>query len=123
MSFVDDHSALVAAITAAIRAILPALIKEVRDAVTADLPQQIIRPADTFPYLGLKHSARDELVASGRLKKPIKISERAVAFLASDIAAFQRARIAERDADAALPEPESPAPKVKKIKCKPRGGA
>ena len=118
----NDHTALVAAITAAIRIVLPEIIKEVREAVAADMPQQIIRPADVHHYIGLKHSARDAAVASGRLKRPIKISERAVAFLASDIAAFQRQRIAERDAEAALPETTPPAPKVKKIHLKQRNG-
>lgn len=39
-----------------------------------------------------------ELIAAGKFPKPIKLGDRAVGWLASEIAEWQRRRIAERDA-------------------------
>jgi prophage regulatory protein len=85
----------------------------------------IVRPKDVFPFCGLKATARDELAAQGKFPKPIPLTERAIGYLASELAAWQKDRIAERDAKiaAADDKPTAPAPpvppKIKKVRLKP----
>ncbi|WP_286201897.1 AlpA family phage regulatory protein [Ochrobactrum sp. SFR4] len=50
---------------------------------------------------GLPTSTLYELMERGQFPRPIKISARTVAWLEDDVARWQQARIAERDADAA----------------------
>lgn len=79
-----DFDALVAAVTQAIRCTLPEW---------QACPQQIYRPgADMKKVTGLGPTAIAELVARGQLKPPIKLSERAVGFLADDVLEWQRNR-------------------------------
>ena len=96
----DNIEPLVAAVVAALRVVLPELVQAIR-AQPSDRPVEIIRPADAFPYCGLKPTAREELTAQGKFPKTIPLSERAVGYLAPELAAWQRERIAERDAKTA----------------------
>jgi prophage regulatory protein len=59
----------------------------------------IIRKADLPRYVGLRRTAIEDLIQRGEFPRPIKLSDRAVGFLASEIEAWQLQRIAERDGE------------------------
>lgn len=64
--------------------------------------QNILRRRKVEEATGLSRSSIYEEMAEGRFPKPVKIGAgRAVGWLESEIAAWQRARIAERDGEAA----------------------
>jgi prophage regulatory protein len=60
--------------------------------------QELIRLADLPRFTGLQRTAIAELIKAGQFPKPIKLSDsgRAVAWVASEIAAWQAKRIAKR---------------------------
>ena len=58
-----------------------------------------LRKPDVLKATGFKRTRLAEAVASGEFPKPVKIGERAIAWRASEVAAWQAARIAERDAE------------------------
>ncbi len=60
--------------------------------------QRIYRRPDLPAVTGLSIPRINELVASDEFPKPIKLGERAVGWLESDLVAWQRQRIAARDA-------------------------
>ncbi len=59
-------------------------------------PQKIIRLADLPDYVGLKRSQIQALIERGEFPRPVKLSARRIAFLASEIAEWQAKRIAMR---------------------------
>ena len=59
--------------------------------------QRVLRLSELFRPTGLKRSAIYAKIAEGTFPKPIPLGPRAVGWLESDIAAWQTARIAERD--------------------------
>jgi prophage regulatory protein len=63
------------------------------------MPQlhKIIRLRELPDYVGLGRTQVEQLVAEGRFPKPVKLSTRRIAWLESEIIAWQQARIAERD--------------------------
>lgn len=63
--------------------------------------QQLIRPGQAlFAVTGLRESRVRELVSQGLFPKPIRLTDggRAIAWLAADLARWQRERIRARDA-------------------------
>jgi len=62
-----------------------------------DRLHRVIRLADLPTYTGLHRSQIDELIARGEFPRPVKLSQRRKAWLESEIAAWQAARIAARD--------------------------
>jgi prophage regulatory protein len=59
--------------------------------------QRVLRLSELFRPTGLKRSAIYAKIAEGTFPKPIPLGPRAVGWLESEIAAWQTARIAERD--------------------------
>jgi prophage regulatory protein len=59
--------------------------------------QRIIRKRDLPDFVGLKRTQIEALIERGEFPQPIKLSERAVGWLASEIAEWQQRRIAKRD--------------------------
>ena len=64
--------------------------------------QSIIRRPGVEKATGLCRSAIYQLVAEGKFPKPIRLSAQSVGWLETEIAAWQQARIAERDASSKL---------------------
>jgi prophage regulatory protein len=60
-------------------------------------PDRIIRKADLPKFVGLRRTQIETLIARGEFPKPVRLSERAVGWVGSELAEWQRARIAERD--------------------------
>jgi prophage regulatory protein len=58
---------------------------------------KVLRLPEVLNATGLSQSAIYARIAEQKFPKPIPISKRAVGWLESDIAAWQEARIAERD--------------------------
>jgi prophage regulatory protein len=109
----------------AVRAVFDPIVKAAREREHST-PVEIIRPKDLQKFTGLRSTARDDAVARGDLPRPVAVGERAVGFLASEIAAWQRRKIAERDAKLAAPSVERQAPplepepaKIKKRRLRP----
>lgn len=63
--------------------------------------QRFLRRSEVQSVCGLPTSTLYELMERGQFPRPIKISARTVAWLEDDVARWQQARIAERDANAA----------------------
>jgi prophage regulatory protein len=61
---------------------------------------RVFRRKDLPPFVGLRRTQVDELIAKGEFPKPIRLSEsgRAIAWLEADLAEWQAKRIAARDA-------------------------
>jgi prophage regulatory protein len=59
--------------------------------------QRLLRRREVEQLTGLKRSTIYELVAAGEFPKPVPISAQAVAWLESEIAAWQKRCIASRD--------------------------
>ena len=59
--------------------------------------QNIIRLADLEKATGLSKGTTYRLIRKGKFPKPINLGTRAVGWIEDDIAAWQAARIAERD--------------------------
>jgi prophage regulatory protein len=59
--------------------------------------QRIYRRQAVESLSGMKRSALYEAIAKGKFPKPVRVTERCVGWLESDILAWQAARIAERD--------------------------
>jgi prophage regulatory protein len=64
--------------------------------------QKIYRRRAVESFAGLKRSALYEAVARGRFPKPVRVTERCVGWLESDLLAWQASTIAERDKPKAL---------------------
>lgn len=60
--------------------------------------QTILRRYDVERATGLCRSAIYQLIAAGKFPKPIRLSRQSVGWLETEIADWQTARIAERDA-------------------------
>ena len=102
-----------------IRSTLDPIVKAARER-EHNTPVEIIRPKDLQKFTGLKSTARDDAVARGDLPAPIAVGERAVGFLASEIAAWQQKKIALRDAMAQTDEPQAPSAAPEPVKIKKR---
>jgi prophage regulatory protein len=59
---------------------------------------RIIRLRDLPTYVGLGRTQIETLIKEGRFPKPVKLSTRRIAWLESEIIAWQQQRIGERDA-------------------------
>jgi prophage regulatory protein len=59
---------------------------------------RFLRRRDLSAFTGLKPTRISELINEGRFPEPVPISDRAVGWLESEIAEWQRQRIAEREA-------------------------
>lgn len=64
----------------------------------ADQPDVILRRPEVERFTGLKTSSLYERIAAGTFPRPVRIHSRAVGWLSSEIAAWQRQLVAERDA-------------------------
>jgi prophage regulatory protein len=64
------------------------------------MAQKVFRRREVEKVTGLSRSTLYEEIAEGRFPKPINIGTRAVAWLETEVEAWQKARIAERDAKA-----------------------
>jgi prophage regulatory protein len=61
-------------------------------------PDEILREGPAIVKAsGLGRSQRDELIKQGKFPKPVRLSARRKGWLASEVAAWQLQRIAERD--------------------------
>jgi prophage regulatory protein len=62
---------------------------------------RIFRRKDLSTFVGLRRTQLDDLIAKGEFPRPIRLSDsgRAIAWLESDLAAWQAKRIAARDAE------------------------
>ena len=58
---------------------------------------RLLRLPDVLARVGLRRSRLYDLIAAGRFPKPVKLSERAVAWRDDEIDEWVRQRIAERD--------------------------
>jgi prophage regulatory protein len=58
---------------------------------------KVIRLRDLPNYVGLGRTQVEQLISEGRFPKPVKLSTRRIAWLESEIIAWQQDRIAERD--------------------------
>lgn len=56
---------------------------------------------------GLSRSGIYELMADRRFPRPVRLGPKSVAWRESEVAAWQRARIAERDAQTPAPKPDA----------------
>lgn len=63
-------------------------------------PDTIIRAADLPAVCGLRRSQIATLIAEGELPKPIRLGARSRGWLAGEIRAWQKQRVAERDGTA-----------------------
>jgi prophage regulatory protein len=61
--------------------------------------RRVLRKAELPQFVGLRRSVIDEMVREGKFPRPVKLGARAVAWLADEVAEWQAARIAERDAE------------------------
>jgi len=64
-------------------------------------PTRILRDPEILEYCGLKRSQRDYLISKGDFPQPIRLAGkdgRAKGWAADEVAAWQRKRLAERDA-------------------------
>jgi prophage regulatory protein len=61
---------------------------------------RVLKMPDVIAVTGLRRTSIYNLVNSGRFPKPIKLSERAIGWLATEITAWQQARAAARDTEA-----------------------
>lgn len=59
---------------------------------------EIIRLADLPKYTGLRRTQIQHYIDQGDFPRPIKLGERAKGWLASEVQAWQQARISARDA-------------------------
>jgi prophage regulatory protein len=58
---------------------------------------KVIRLRDLPNFVGLQRTQVEQLIAEGRFPKPVRLSTRRIAWLESEIIAWQQSRIAERD--------------------------
>lgn len=65
-------------------------------------PDEIIRLTDLPKYTGLRRTQIQYYIDQGDFPRPIKLGERAKGWLASEIQAWQQARISARDTKGAL---------------------
>jgi prophage regulatory protein len=71
------------------------------------MPQNIrrfLRRKELLQFIGLRSTALDEEIKAGRFPRPVPLSDsgRAIAWIESDIVAWQDARIAARNKRAAV---------------------
>ena len=64
-------------------------------------PDQIIRLAELPRYTGLRRTQIQHYIEKGDFPRPIKLGERAKGWLASEIRAWQQARISARNSERA----------------------
>ncbi len=57
-------------------------------------PQRVIRLNELVEFTGLRRTQIQELIARGEFPAPIRLSERRIAWLAGDVAAWQADKIA-----------------------------
>jgi len=62
--------------------------------------QTILRRADVERATGLPRSTIYEMMTTGRFPKPVRLGSRSVGWIETEILAWQKSRIAERDAQA-----------------------
>jgi prophage regulatory protein len=62
------------------------------------MAQKILRRAEVEQATGLPRATIYDKIAKGMFPRPIKLGQRSVGCLETEIIAWQRARIAERDA-------------------------
>lgn len=60
-------------------------------------PERIVRKRDLPEYCGLRRSQIAHLIKRGDFPRPIKLGERSVGWLASELSAWQERRRRERD--------------------------
>jgi len=72
------------------------------------LPQRILRRAEVEQATGLPRATIYDKIAKGIFPRPIKLGERSVGWLETEIIAWQKARVAERDGPAARGRTRSP---------------
>ena len=61
--------------------------------------QKILRRREVESVTGMKHPALYDAIAKKKFPKPVRVTERCVGWLESDLLAWQAARIAERDCE------------------------
>jgi prophage regulatory protein len=67
--------------------------------------QRVVRLADLTAYVGLRRTQIEVLISQGRFPRPVRIGDRAMAWMETELIAWQQERIAERDAGAS-PQPD-----------------
>jgi prophage regulatory protein len=61
-------------------------------------PRRFLRLPEVMQRVGLKHTQIYQRISEGRFPRPVRVGDRAVAWVESEIDAYQDACIAERDA-------------------------
>ena len=64
------------------------------------IPQRILRRSEVEQTTGLPRATIYDKIAKGMFPRPIKLGERSVGWLETEIIAWQQARVAERDGTA-----------------------
>lgn len=62
--------------------------------------QRVVRLADLTSFVGLRRTQIEVLISQGRFPKPVRLSDRAMAWMEDELIKWQQERIAERDAAA-----------------------
>ena len=65
------------------------------------LPERILRRAEVEQATGLPRATIYDKISKGMFPRPIKLGERSVGWLATEITEWQKARVVERDGVAA----------------------
>ena len=63
--------------------------------------ERFLRRPEVERLTGLKHTRLYELIKRGEFPRPVRISEGAVAWLASEVSGWQAGRVAARDRERA----------------------
>jgi prophage regulatory protein len=66
-----------------------------------EMVDTILRRVDVERATGLKTSSLYEKIKAGEFPRPVKINSRSVGWLASEVADWQQARVAQRDREIA----------------------
>jgi prophage regulatory protein len=64
------------------------------------IPHRLLRLPAVLELVGLGRSRIYDLVSEGRFPAPVRLSDRAVAWVASEVDEWVQARVDERDAEA-----------------------
>lgn len=66
-------------------------------------PRRFLRLPEVIERVGLKHTQIYQRMSEGKFPRPVRVGDRAVAWVESEIESYQEACVAERDATASPP--------------------
>jgi prophage regulatory protein len=71
--------------------------------VTPTLPHRIILGRDIFDFTGFKESQIKHMVKHGNFPKPVRLGQRKLGWILTEVIAWQEAKICERDSPGGQP--------------------